>query len=65
MSIIGLLVALIIIGLVFWAVRAIAGAFAIPSPIVTVVYVVLVIIVVLWLLQSLGALSGGPILRLR
>ncbi len=65
MSLIGLLVGLIIIGLVFWAVRSIAGAFAIPQPIVTVIMVILVIIVVLWLLQSFGAISGGPVLRLR
>lgn len=65
MSIIGLLVALILIGLVFWAVRAIVGAFGIPAPIATVIYVVLVIVVVLWLLQSVGGLSGGPVLRLR
>ena len=65
MSIVGLLVALIVIGLVFWAVRAIAGAFAIPPPIITIVYVVLVFIVVFWLLQSFGLVSGGPILRLR
>jgi uncharacterized membrane protein YwzB len=32
MSIIGLLVGLILIGLVFWAVRAIGAAFAIPQP---------------------------------
>lgn len=64
MSIVSLLVALILVGLLFWAVRAIAAAFGIPQPIVTVVYVVLVIIVVLWLLQSLGGLSGGPILKL-
>ena len=64
MTLVGLLVALIIIGLVFWGVRAIAGAFGIPPPIVTVIYVVLVILVVLWLLQSFGAISGGPTLRL-
>lgn len=64
MSIIGLLVALILIGLVFWAVRALGAAFGIPQPVITVITVVLVIIVVLWLLQSLGVLSGGPILRL-
>lgn len=65
MTIVGLLVALILIGLLFWAVRAIAGAFSIPPPIVTVIYVILVIIVVLWVLQSFGVLSGGPVLRLR
>jgi hypothetical protein len=65
MSILSLLVALILIGLLFWGVRAIAAAFSIPPPIVTVIYVVLVILVVVWLLQSLGGLSGGPALRLQ
>lgn len=64
MTIVGLLVALILIGLLFWGVRAIVSAFAIPPPIATVVYVILVIIVVLWLLQSFGLVSGGPLLRL-
>lgn len=64
MSLIGLLVALIIIGLLFWGVRAIAGAFGIPQPIVTVIYVVLVIIVVIWLLQALGADGSLPSLSL-
>ena len=65
MDLIGLLVVLIIVGLVFWAVRAISGAFGIPAPIVTVIYVILVIVVVLYLLQSLGLYSGGPTLRIR
>lgn len=65
MSIVGLLVALILIGLLFWGVRAISAAFSIPPPIVTVIYVVLVIIVVVALLQAFGGLSGGPILRLQ
>jgi len=64
MSIISLLVALILIGLLFWGVRAISAAFGIPQPIVTVLYVVLVILVVVWLLQQLGGLSGGPVIRL-
>ena len=65
MDLIGLLVVLIIVGLVFWAVRAISGAFGIPAPIVTVIYVILVIVVVLYLLQALGLYSGGPTLRIR
>jgi hypothetical protein len=65
MTLIGLLVLLIIIGLVFWAVRAISAAFSIPAPIVTVIYVVLVIFVVLYLLSAFGLVSGGPVLRLR
>jgi hypothetical protein len=65
MSIISLLVALIIIGLIFWAVSAISSAMAIPAPVVVVIQVVLVIIVIMWLLQSFGMMSGGPVLRLR
>ena len=64
MNLIALLVFLIIIGLVFWAVRALAGAFGIPEPIVTVLYVVIVIVAVLYLLQALGLWTGGPSLRL-
>lgn len=63
MDLIGLLVFLIIIGLAFWAVRTLSGAFGIPAPIVTVIYVVLVIFVVVYLLQILQ--GGGPVLRLR
>jgi hypothetical protein len=33
MSLISLLVALIVIGLMFWAVQKICGAFAIPAPV--------------------------------
>jgi len=41
MSLIGLLLTLIIVLLIFWAVRALMGAFAIGEPISTVVYVLL------------------------
>jgi len=61
---IALLVIVIIIGLVFWALGAIAGAFSIPSPIVVVIQVILVMFVVLYLLRAFGLISGGPILRL-
>jgi len=64
MSLVGLLAFLIIIGLVFWAVRALSGAFGIPQPIVTVIYVVLVIVCVMYLMQVLGIWSGGPTIRL-
>jgi uncharacterized membrane protein YwzB len=65
MDLISLLVFLVIIGLVFWAVQALSGAFGIPAPIVTLITVVLVIIAVLYLLQAFGLTSGGPSLRLR
>lgn len=63
MDLVSLIVFLILIGLAFWIVRTLSGAFGIPAPIVTVIYVVLVVIVVLYLVQLL---SGGlPSLRLR
>lgn len=65
MDLISLLVFLILVGLVFWAVNALSGAFGIPAPIVTVIHVALVIIVVLYLLQVLGLWSGGPSLSFR
>jgi len=62
MDLIGLVILLIIIGVIFWAVRALSGAFGIPQPIVTVIYVILVILVLVYLLQLIG---GGDILHLR
>lgn len=53
-SLVGLLVGLIIIGLVFWAVRALCAAFGIGEPITTVIYVILVIFIVLWLVSFMG-----------
>ena len=64
MDLIGLLVFLIVIGVIFWAVHALAGAFGIPAPIVVVVQVILVLICVLYLLSAVGLWSGGPVLRL-
>jgi uncharacterized membrane protein YwzB len=60
MDIVSLLVGLIIIALVFWAVRALLGAFSIGDPIATVVYVLLVVIVIIYLL---GMVTGSPVLH--
>lgn len=62
MDLIGLLFAVIILGLVYWAVHRLAAAFGLPAPVVVIIDVVLVIIFVLYLLQFFGA---GPSLRLR
>lgn len=63
---ISLLVFLILIGLAFWVINMLSGAFGIPQPIVTVLYVVLVVFVVIYLLQVLGlAGSGVSMLRWR
>ena len=65
MTILGLLVFIVVIGLVFWAIRQLGGAFGIPAPIVTIINVLMVVIVVFHLLQAFGLWSGGPVLRLR
>ena len=64
MSLISLLVALVVIGLIFWATKALSAAFGIPAPIVTLIQVILVIIVVLYILQAFGLWAGGPTLRI-
>ena len=61
MSIIGILVVLLLIGVLFWAVRTIGAAFAVPPPVLQVIYVLLVVLCVLWLLQAFGLLGGTPI----
>lgn len=55
MSIIGLLVALVLLCLVIWAARAILNAFSIQDPIKTLVWVAVVIIAVLIILGYVGA----------
>ena len=65
MSLIGLLVALVIVCLLWWAVTAILRAFSVGDPIATVVRVVFVVIVILWLISALGVGTGLPSLRLR
>jgi hypothetical protein len=64
MSLIGLLVALLIICVVLWAARALMAAFSIEDPIRTVIYVIIVIIVLVWLVGALGY-GGFGSLRLR
>ena len=61
MNIVSLLLTLIVIGLVFWAVRALLAAFSIGDPIATVCYVLLVVLVVLWLVQVLGGGNLGSL----
>lgn len=50
-------VALIILGVIFWAIRTLAPVLHIPEPIPTVIIVVLVLIVVLWFLSASGLLG--------
>jgi choline-glycine betaine transporter len=63
LSLIGILLALIIIGVVFWAARALIAAFGIPQPIATVIYVILVLVALFWILSQLGVGPGIRITR--
>ena len=56
MTLIGLLIALIVVVVVLWAVRTLLPLLGLPAPIRTVVEVVIVLIVVLYLV---GQLSPG------
>ena len=64
MNLIALLIFLIIIGVAFWATKALSAAFGIPPPITVVIQVILVIIALLYLLQMLGGGGSLPALRL-
>jgi len=57
-------ITLLVIVLLFWAVRTLLAAFHAPEPIPTIVYVVGVVLIVLWLLKAFGLWSGGPSLGL-
>jgi hypothetical protein len=67
MPLISLLILLIVACAIFWAARAIMGAFGIGDPIATVVYVILVLFLLFYLIQLLGVGSLGNVgsLRLR
>lgn len=61
-----LIVLLILVGLVFWAVKRLGAAFEIPAPVLTVIQVAIVVIVVLALVAMLfggGSSFSLPTLR--
>lgn len=64
MSLLGLLVALIVVCLLYWVVISVLSAFGVGDPIATIVKVLFVLIVVLWLLSAFGMLPATG-LRLR
>jgi hypothetical protein len=43
----------------------IMGAFGVPAQIQVVVQVLIVLLFVLWLVSSIGLISGGPVINLR
>ena len=62
MTLIGFVVALLIIALLFWAVQQILAVLHVGEPIATIVKVVFVLLVAVWLLQ--WAVLRSPVVRL-
>jgi len=54
MSLIGILVALIVVGVLLWGINAILGVIPIPEPFKTIVWVIVVIVAVLSFVQISG-----------
>lgn len=59
-----IVVIIILIGLVFWAVRRLSGAFGIPAPLQASIEVVLVVILVIALLALLVGGVRVPMVRI-
>lgn len=57
MSLIGLIVVLIVVGVLLWA----AGQLPIDAAVLKIIRVVVIVAVVLWLLEALGLLPSTPI----
>jgi hypothetical protein len=62
MSIIGLVVVLVVIGVVLYLVNTLIPM---DPKIKTILNAVVLIFVCLWLLNAFGLLTGGPVLRIR
>lgn len=54
----GLIIALIVFAVLFWAVRTLIPLLGLPAPLTTILYVLLVLIFVLYLVNMLGGFSG-------
>lgn len=58
--IIDLLVLVIVLILLFWAIRTLAAAFGLPSQLVAVLNVVLTVLGVLWIMRIFGLALNLP-----
>lgn len=61
MSLIGILVALIVIGVLVWAINRVLTVVAIPEPFKTIIWVIVVVVAVLTFLQMSGLYSFGTV----
>jgi hypothetical protein len=63
MSLIGILVALIVIGVLLWAINAVLGVVAIPEPFRTIIWVIVVVVAVFIFLDMSGLYHVSASLR--
>ena len=63
MSLIGILVALIVIGVLLWGINAVLGVVPVPEPFRTILWVVVVIIAVFTFLEISGLYHFGVNIR--
>ncbi len=61
MSLIGILIALIVIGVLLWAINKVLAVVAIPDPFRTIIWVIVVVVAVLLFLQMSGLYSFGNV----
>lgn len=61
MTLVGLVVALIIVGLLLYLIQLLP----IDAVIKQIIYVIVIVAVILWLISALGLLAWGPQIRLR
>ncbi len=61
MSLIGLLVAIIVVGVIIWGIFKILAVVPIPEPFKTIIWVIVVIVAVLTFLQISGLYHFGVI----
>lgn len=65
MSLIGILVAIIVVGVLIWGIWKILGVVPIPEPFKTIIWVIVVIIAVLTFVQIAGLYNFTTSVRIR
>jgi hypothetical protein len=60
-SLIGLLIALIVVCVVLYCAKLLIAAFEVPQPFATLIYVVIILICLLVVLQQLGIFGWGVV----
>lgn len=61
MSLIGILVALIVIGVLLWAINRVLGVIPVPEPFKTIIWVIVVVVAVLIFVEMAGLYHFGSV----